>query len=102
MATLDLEEYYKSALYQPRREQISIIVFSPDGLSLASGSTGGTLQLWGAVFSIPVATLKGHQSCIVTITFSPDGLHLASRSYDSIWLWDTTSRAPIAKLDRPG
>ncbi len=65
------------------------MVFSPDGKTLASGSTGKSVELWDVATGMNTATLKGHTEHVFSVAFSPDGKTLASGSADeSIKLWD--------------
>jgi len=66
--------------------------FSPDGALLASGGTGGVLQLWRVADRSPVQSFLGHSDSIGSIAFSPDGTVLASGSYDkTMRLWSVTA-----------
>ena len=78
--------------------------FSPDGKTLAVGSTGsaGGLTLWDAVTRKLIGELRStYQDGIISMSFSPDGKVLAAvsryRISNRIILWDITSRQPIGK-----
>ncbi|KAJ5930705.1 hypothetical protein N7466_006198 [Penicillium verhagenii] len=73
--------------------QISSVAFSPDGLTLASGSKDGTIKLWNTATGTQRQILEGGSwESINSLAFSPDGLTLASGSFDgTIELWDTAT-----------
>ncbi|MEH2441726.1 nSTAND1 domain-containing NTPase, partial [Nostoc sp.] len=70
--------------------------FSPDGKTLASGSTDNTIKLWDVSTGKAIKTLTGHSSSVCGIGFSPDGKTLASGSTDkTIKLWDVSTGKAI-------
>ena len=67
---------------------INSVAFSPDGQTLASGSTDNTIQLWNVSDGSLLSTLSGHSYSVLSLAFSPDGQTLASGSSDNtIKLW---------------
>ena len=78
-------------------EGVSSIAFSPDGLTLASGSRE-TVRLWDVSSGQVQATLVGHTDWIQSVAFSPDGLTLASGSRETVRLWDVSSGQVKATL----
>jgi WD40 repeat protein len=65
------------------------IAFSPDGMTIATGSTDSTIKLWDVKTLHQKRILKGHREKVQTVAFSPDGETLASGSWDStIKIWD--------------
>ena len=75
------------------------MAFSPDGKTLASGSSDRTIKLWDVATGKEQATLKGHTGCVYSVAFSPDGKTLASGSEDkTIKLWDVETGKEQATL----
>lgn len=65
------------------------VAFSPDGTTLASASSDGTVRQWDAKRGKPKSTLTGHTGSVRNVAYSPDGSVLASASEDnSVLLWD--------------
>ncbi|MGB6177136.1 MAG: hypothetical protein WBF43_12555 [Methylocella sp.] len=54
-------------------EDVSVVAFSPDGRTLASGSGDKTIKLWGMASGELLRTLTGHTNSVVSVAFSPDG-----------------------------
>jgi len=78
---------------------INSVAFSPDGRTLASGSSDATVILWDIASRKPIGKpLAGHKDLIWSVAFSPDGGVLASGSEDgTILLWDVARRASLGK-----
>jgi WD40 repeat protein len=81
----------------PGRNNLSDLVFSPDGNWLATASTDFTAQLWNVSDSLaPPVVLRGHEGPILRMAFSHDGRHLATASKDqTVRLW--TASSPTAE-----
>jgi WD40 repeat protein len=77
---------------------IEAAAFSPDGRTLATCSTDGTIRLWDLATGQTTTTLT-HGGYVVSVTFSPDGRTLASSSTDrTARLWDPVTGQAIAIL----
>ena len=78
---------------------VNSVAFSPDGITLASGSGDGTVKLWNASTRDHIATLDGHTNIVRSVAFSPDGTTLASGSIDGkVKLWNVSTKENIATL----
>ncbi len=67
---------------------VSRVAFSPDGLSIASGSLDTCVKIWPLVDSGTGRKIAGNRNWIRSLSFSPDGSTLLSGSGDNkskIW-----------------
>ena len=64
------------------------VAFSTDGELIATGSTSGTVQLWGASHSRLLLSLGGHDGGIVSLRFVEGDTRLISRSFRNLRVWD--------------
>ena len=99
-------EQYRATL-KGHTGHVEVVVFSPDGKTLASGGSwsnaaqryDSSIRLWDLQTAQSKAILTGHTSGIRSIGFSPDGKILASGGHDkSIRLWNTLTHEHIANL----
>ena len=83
--------------------EVLSVAYSPDGLTLASGSEDNTARLWDAQSGQHKLTLEGHEDAVTSVVFSPNGGVLASGSKDNtIRLWDTKSAYHKSTLEGHG
>ncbi len=70
---------------------VKSMVFSPDGETLATGSTDGTIILWESELGKHKATLIGHKDYVETVAFGPSGKMFASCNGSQVFIWDLAS-----------
>lgn len=72
------------------------LAFSPDGMTLASGScdgnNNGKIRLWDAQTGALKKAFDAHKVCVMAAAFSPDGTVLATGG-DNVKLWDPQTGA---------
>jgi WD40 repeat protein len=71
------------------------VAYSNDGSMVATGGSGGTVQLWERASGKPLAFLRGHRDAITALCFSGDGRFLLTASQDgTARLWEM-ARCPM-------
>ncbi|WP_326583172.1 hypothetical protein OG889_31900 [Streptomyces sp. NBC_00481] len=81
--------------------QVESMAFGPDGRTLASANSDGTVRLWNTGTGDLDATLTvSLTEGPVALAFSPDGRTLATAAGSTVRLWDTTTR--YARATFPG
>ncbi|XP_072998786.1 protein HIRA-like isoform X1 [Typha latifolia] len=67
------------------------INWSPDDLTLASGSLDNTVHIWNMTTGICSAVLRGHSSLVKGVAWDPIGSFIASQSDDkTVIIWRTS------------
>ncbi len=88
-------------LFTGHRDEVTSVSFSPNGMTLASGSRDGEVKLWDIATGENIATFGGHRSGVTSVALSSDGITLASGSYDrTIKLWNVIKKEYIGILER--
>jgi hypothetical protein len=78
---------------------VTVIAFSSDGRTIATGSFDSTVKLWEAATGRELKTLAGHTLTINALGFSPDGKFIVSGSEDGgSKLWDSQTGELLATL----
>ena len=72
------------------------LAFAPDGKTLASAESDGTIRLWNVRTRKVALELRGHEGIVSKVGFSPDSKLLASCGADgTLRLWSAPSLAEI-------
>ncbi|MBI5211463.1 MAG: caspase family protein [Elusimicrobia bacterium] len=78
---------------------VSGMGFSPDGRTLATGNTEGTVKLWDVSSGVMARSFKAHPAAISLLTFSRDGARLATADREgAVKLWDPGTGSLTADL----
>lgn len=81
---------------------VKALTFSPNGKILASCGDGAEINLWNTETGKLLFTFTGHQRGNRALAFSPDGKMLASADYNTIYLWNLTTRELLRKSKAGG
>ena len=86
--------------FKGHTDAVTSVTFSPDGKTLASGSSDFTAKLWDVTSGKELRTFQGHTGKVTSVAFSPDGKTLASGSSDfTAKLWDAATGQVMRSLD---
>lgn len=78
------------ASFAGHKKRVTVITFSPDETTLATGSEDGEIRLWQTADRTLKAVLPGHKDGVYQLVFSPSGKSLAasSRGDSTVQLWN--------------
>jgi WD40 repeat protein/tRNA A-37 threonylcarbamoyl transferase component Bud32 len=81
------------------RGRVLSLAFSPDGKTLALGSSGGLVHLWDVSARRERAVCSGHKGPLFAVAFAPDGKTLATGSWDGTTrLWQAATGKGLITL----
>jgi WD40 repeat protein len=87
--------------FQPHRDAVTDLAFSPDGTVLATSSQDNTCKLYDLRRQREVRTLRGQLLALFSVCFSPDGRRLAAGIGDGrINIWDLETGREVLVLRR--
>lgn len=77
------------------------VALSADGTTIASGSQGGSINLWSVASGGRIQTLPtGTANFVMSVAHSPTGIHVACATADgNVFLFDVAKNRLKAKLD---
>jgi len=109
---LDLHTGAMRGQFLGHRADVNCLAYSPDGTTIASGSSDKTIILWDAATGRSKGEMRGHAYPVTHVIFSPDGKTIASGStYEirtgssrleragELMLWDASTGQPRATLE---
>ncbi|HEX4208452.1 MAG TPA: hypothetical protein VHZ51_30445, partial [Ktedonobacteraceae bacterium] len=76
--------------YSTRRDDVAVIIWSPNGKYIASSSSNETtVEVWEAATGKDILRYYGHRNFVDAVAWSPDGKRLATGSTDNTaQVWD--------------
>lgn len=94
---------YKQGILEPSSSfegEIHSLVYSPNGLVIATGSSDYDIRLWDSQTYAALNTLSGHKGLVTALAYSPDGRTIVSASNDkTIIIWNADTGEIIHTVD---
>ncbi len=88
------------AVLPAHSKEVTSVVFSSDGKSLATASRDRRLKLWNPVLRRETAFLPGHPTDILAVAFSPSGKILATGAWDQrVRVWDISTGTDLRTIE---
>jgi len=72
----------ENSIVSDLRSHSSVLEFSSDGSTLATGASDGTVKLWNTANGSSLGLLDGHETALADFAFSADGSEILTVSYD--------------------
>jgi WD40 repeat protein len=86
-------------LLKGHKSLVPDLMFSPDGLRIASASWDESVRVWDAHNGQEIQSLNGHTDIVDAVAFSPDGRRIASAGRDhTMRIWDLESGQEVLAL----
>ncbi|MGA1794892.1 MAG: eIF2A-related protein [bacterium] len=80
--------------------EVTIVVFSPNGKRIATGSHDKTARIWNAITGHQLHVLQGHTASIIMAAFSHDGTYIVTSSLDkTARIWDAATGRQLHILE---
>ena len=88
--------------FQGHPRKVAYVEFSPDGASLATTSTDGTVRVWNSDTGRARLEPTRHGMRLIRATWSPDGNRLLSASRSGMFIcWDAKTGEVLSRWSRP-
>lgn len=96
-------EFADRLVYRQHSSSLLSVAWSPDGRFLASGDTGGVVNVWDASCGETFLTYHGHTRFVRGISWSPDGRQIASGGDygdSTVQVWEALTGRLVRKHTR--
>ena len=112
---VDTEKAMLVKTFTGHSDYVYSVAIAPDGKTLVSGSSDGTIKIWSLETNRELTTLTGHSGSVRSVEIAPDGKTLVSGSSDKTikiwsletnrnhdWGWIRSAMVPLAIEMRSG
>lgn len=77
---------------------VTMVVYSPDGSRLVSGSLDGVLKIWDASQEYALLLTINNMTCPHWVSFTPDSTKIVATMDDTVVVWDTTDGKTLVTM----